>query len=342
VGTSHTTDPEVAADLPGTGSRFGYDGVDHPLWLADGALQSRSLYYYELDAIGNVRRLHGDLNNPFVRQRGELGGYSYTAFGKTIAVNAPGGVAPPPQTLQVDQPFQWQGKLLIAPGLYYSRARVWSTDLGAFLQPDERVFLTRGGTLWSWPGQNPFRWRDPSGRLAGSEWYWVTRPLGPYAAPLAADIAALSLFADQVNDLGAEIFAQQDANLNAIARAAARENEGKASRDPCKSDASGGGAKGPPSAAGDVAADEPGPRNPRHHIFPQEFRSEFESAGIDIDEHTIEMSPEEHQQLHSNGWNQEWGDFFDENPNPSPQQIRNFATELLNEYGLANRPIIPF
>jgi len=32
------------------------------------------------------------------------------------------------------------------------------------LQPDEYVFLTRSGTLWSWPGQNPFRWRDPSGR----------------------------------------------------------------------------------------------------------------------------------------------------------------------------------
>ena len=45
-----------------------------------------------------------------------------------------------------------------------SRARVWSADLGAFLQPDEYVFLTRSGTLWSWPGQNPFKYRDPSGR----------------------------------------------------------------------------------------------------------------------------------------------------------------------------------
>jgi len=52
----------------------------------------------------------------------------------------------------------------MAPGLYDSRARVWSADLGAFLQPDEYVFLTRSGTLWSWPGQNPFKYRDPSGR----------------------------------------------------------------------------------------------------------------------------------------------------------------------------------
>jgi hypothetical protein len=46
------------------------------------------------------------------------------------------------------------------------RARIWSPDLGAFLQPDEYGLITRGGTLWSWPGQNPFRWRDPSGRQA--------------------------------------------------------------------------------------------------------------------------------------------------------------------------------
>jgi hypothetical protein len=31
-------------------------------------------------------------------------------------------------------------------------------------QPDQYAYLSRGGTLWSWPGQNPFRWRDPSGR----------------------------------------------------------------------------------------------------------------------------------------------------------------------------------
>jgi len=126
------------------------------LWIA----QQGALLYYEVDAVGNVRRLHGDAS-PSVWS-GEQGGYSYTAFGKTIAASSPGGVAPPSSELA--QPFQWQGKRLMAPGLYDSRARVWSADLGAFLQPDEYVFLTRSGTLWSWPGQNPFRWRDPSGR----------------------------------------------------------------------------------------------------------------------------------------------------------------------------------
>jgi hypothetical protein len=45
-----------------------------------------------------------------------------------------------------------------------------AAPLGVFLQPDEYVYLSHGGTLWSWPGQNPFRYRDPSGRDA-SEWF---------------------------------------------------------------------------------------------------------------------------------------------------------------------------
>ena len=34
------------------------------------------------------------------------------------------------------------------------------------MQPDEFGFLSHSGTLWSWPGQNPYRWSDPSGRDA--------------------------------------------------------------------------------------------------------------------------------------------------------------------------------
>jgi RHS repeat-associated protein len=69
-----------------------------------------------------------------------------------------GGAAP--------QPLRWQSHWYIdsGSGLYDFRARVWSPELAAFLQPDEFGFLSHSGTLWSWPGQNPFRSRDPSGR----------------------------------------------------------------------------------------------------------------------------------------------------------------------------------
>ena len=59
---------------------------------------------------------------------------------------------------------QWQARPTMGNGLYDFRARVWSTELGVFLQPDQYGYLSRGGTLWSWPGNNPFRWRDPYGR----------------------------------------------------------------------------------------------------------------------------------------------------------------------------------
>ncbi|MBK7582073.1 MAG: DUF4157 domain-containing protein [Myxococcales bacterium] len=43
------------------------------------------------------------------------------------------------------------------------RNRQWSPELGAFVSPDEFGYATTTGTLWSWPGQNPMRWRDPFG-----------------------------------------------------------------------------------------------------------------------------------------------------------------------------------
>jgi RHS repeat-associated protein len=95
-----------------------------------------------------------------------MGGYAYSAFGKLLTADEPGGTAGP----QLDgnpyttQPFQWQGRPTVSNNLYDFRARIWSTELGTFLQPDQYGYLSRGGTLWSWPGNNPFRWRDPSGR----------------------------------------------------------------------------------------------------------------------------------------------------------------------------------
>jgi RHS repeat-associated protein len=139
------------ASTPGRTACTSGGAAPHPLWLA----QSQEIIYPELDAIGNVRHVHAGLDPAKPTFRGDLGGYSYSAFGKTLRLSDPGGLAPPSG---ITQPFQWQGKRLIAPNLYDSRARVWSADLGAFLQPDEYGFLSRGGTLWSWPGQNPYRW----------------------------------------------------------------------------------------------------------------------------------------------------------------------------------------
>jgi hypothetical protein len=51
--------------------------------------------------------------------------------------------------------------------------------------------LSHGGTLWSWPGQNPFRWRDPSGRSGATfgDWFYADSGWAADAAPALATAA---------------------------------------------------------------------------------------------------------------------------------------------------------
>ena len=147
---------------------FAYDGVDHPLWAFNAFLHD---YFYELDTLGNVRRLRGHINRTGdgpLPLPSDLGGYRYSAFGK---LKTPDAETPLPTTLYADQPLRWQGRWwnetvgnVVAGGTYDFRARTWSPELGSFLQADELGFLTSTGTLWSWPGQNSLRNRDATGR----------------------------------------------------------------------------------------------------------------------------------------------------------------------------------
>ena len=130
---------------------------------------------------------------------------------------------------------------------------IWSADLGSFLQPDQYAYLSRGGTLWSWPGQNPFRWRDPSGRLAEGI-------LGPNVL-----FSGLGAYLIGYGFIGPWVFNQQDASLNFMARAAARERENQGrpnAGESCKTEAGGGAGRGrvPPPTATDAADDDPLPR----------------------------------------------------------------------------------
>ena len=148
---------------------FAYDGVDHPLWAFNAFLHD---YFYELDTLGNVRRLRGHINRTGdgpMPLSSDLGGYRYSAFGK---LKPPDAGTPLPTALYEEQPLRWQGRWwnetagnIVASGTYDFRARTWSPQLGSFLQADELGFLTATGTLWSWPGQNPTGLRDRTGRV---------------------------------------------------------------------------------------------------------------------------------------------------------------------------------
>ncbi len=126
-----------------------FDGVDHPLRLLRGA----SSYSYEVDLAGNVRRLRDNAG-------GDLGGYRYTAFGGQFA---PDTQTPAPVVVQ---PWTWKGRWFesaIAGGVYEVRARWWNPAMAQFLSLDSYRYTRESATPWSWPLQNPVRWRDPTG-----------------------------------------------------------------------------------------------------------------------------------------------------------------------------------
>jgi hypothetical protein len=89
------------------------------------------------------------------------------------------------------------------------------------------------------------------------------------------------------------------------------------------------------------------PRNPRHHVFPRDFRHEFEDGmNIPIDDYTLPLPPGLHGQIHPD-WNDDWHEFFDDfdeaGISPTANDAMNFATELIGVYGLDQfGPFVPW
>ena len=72
------------------------------------------------------------------------------------------------------------------------------------MQPDEFEYISNGGTLWSWPGQNPLRYRDPSGR---------TYSLGSVGAGIAGSMAQAATAVRTTLAIQQAIIAGQVSNL---------------------------------------------------------------------------------------------------------------------------------
>ena len=125
-----------------------FAGVDDALRMKRGA----TTVYFETDLAGNVRRLRSPGG-------GDLGGYRYSAFGRTLE-----------DSTTVVQWLRFKGRWAsdVAGGIYDVRARQWSPQLGAFLTIDELDEADSHSTLWGWPSQNPVAVDDPAG-LGGTE-----------------------------------------------------------------------------------------------------------------------------------------------------------------------------
>ncbi|MBS2015263.1 MAG: hypothetical protein JST00_20415 [Deltaproteobacteria bacterium] len=124
-------------------------------------LPERGEFYAYDSSLRRVLRQLGDTSGSpplrALRASGgaSVGGYRYSAFGKLVE-----------DTTTIDQPLKWKGRWYspIAGGTYDVRARQWAPEAGVFLAIDEYEWHDSRTTLWGWPGGNPTRYPDPTGR----------------------------------------------------------------------------------------------------------------------------------------------------------------------------------
>ncbi|MBX3329345.1 MAG: DUF2380 domain-containing protein [Nitrospira sp.] len=78
----------------------------------------------------------------------------------------------------------------------------------------------------------------------------------------------------------------------------------------------------------------------RHHLLPIQFKKQFERAGLDIEQFTVDLSKAEHRLkpdgLHTgaNNWNQQWKDFFKDRPDRTQAEILGQLERMKSHHGL--------
>ncbi|WP_138985732.1 RHS repeat domain-containing protein, partial [Xanthomonas sacchari] len=159
---------------------FGYDPLGRRVSKTEGG-QTISYLYDGLDA---VQETQGGAVNPILTglgideryARNEASGRAYflsDALGSTRALtNASGSLiqrydyTPYGQTSQASagttNPYQYTGRERDASGLYYYRARYYSSSVGRFLSEDS-IGLAGGVNPYAYVNGDPLSYRDPSG-----------------------------------------------------------------------------------------------------------------------------------------------------------------------------------
>ncbi len=156
-------------------------GLDEPIMMLDVIGQSR--YFYTCDGLGSVTAL-SNMNGQIVER------YAYDAFGKT-QILAPNYELR--TTSLYGNPILFTGRRLDAEsGFYDYRFRMYSPDLGRFLQPDPLGYID-GMNLYAYVNNNPLNWIDPWGLCKTNE---PTRLIGPDVAKVARDFYNDRLYDD--------------------------------------------------------------------------------------------------------------------------------------------------
>lgn len=79
-----------------------------------------------------------------------------------------------------------------------------------------------------------------------------------------------------------------------------------------------------------------------HHIYPRQFQSYFSANGINIDNYVVDLPRNMHLSgIHANGagylpggWNSEWRNFIEANPNATTTQIYQQGGSMMERYGI--------
>jgi len=124
-------------------------GVDQLICMID-VEDSNAAYYYHYDALGSVVAL-SDADGDTVQV------YEYDVYGQ-VAASDPNHA----------NPFLFTGRRYdTETGLYYYRARYYNPSIGRFLQTDP-IGYGAGMNLYTYCGNSPLNWADPTGELKGS------------------------------------------------------------------------------------------------------------------------------------------------------------------------------
>ena len=79
-----------------------------------------------------------------------------------------------------------------------------------------------------------------------------------------------------------------------------------------------------------------------HHLYPQEFKSFFESKGINVDDYGINLTKELHRganvnSFHGTQWNKEWRDYIINNKNASKVNLEKQLKQMLENRDFSGR-----
>jgi hypothetical protein len=99
-------------------------------------------------------------------------------------------------------------------------------------------------------------------------------------------------------------------------------------------------------ATGVLVHNAPGCKKVRHHVFPKfrerpDLQKYFSDRNIDVDALTKELDEGTHIGIHP-GWNNEWIEFMTGHPNASRTEVFQQAASMLEAYGIADAPTLPY